>query len=43
MEVEKYHKKVMNGNVMFVELSFQERAEEELLRKEENDGNNRMQ
>ena len=38
MVVEKYHRKVMNGNVMFVELNFQERVEEEHLKKEGNNG-----
>ena len=38
MVVEKYHKKVMNGNVAFVGQGFQERAKEKHLKKEENDG-----
>ena len=38
MVVEKYHRKVMNGNVMFVELNFQERVETEHLKKEGNNG-----
>jgi hypothetical protein len=36
--VEKYHKKVMNGNVTFVGLNFQERKVEKHLKKEGNDG-----
>ena len=38
MVVEKQHEKVMNGNVTFVGLNFQERVDEGHLKKEENNG-----
>ena len=41
MVVEEYHKKIMNGNVTFVGLNFQERVEEEHLKKEGNNGEDR--
>jgi hypothetical protein len=36
--VKKFHRKLRNGNVTFVELNFQERVEEEHLKKEGNNG-----
>jgi hypothetical protein len=36
--VKKYRRKLTNGNVTFVELNFQERVEEEHLKKEGNNG-----